>query len=53
MVSTRVSVFQYHPGINLEVAALNTGEILKQTDSGQIDLGYVFGRHPSARLWIR
>ncbi len=43
-------LFTQHPGLTLEVAALNTGDILKQVSSGFIDLGYVFGSHIEPKL---
>ena len=46
-------LFQNYPGLNLEVAALNTREILKQTARDKIDLGYVFGRHEDDRFEFR
>ncbi|HCY87339.1 MAG TPA: hypothetical protein DHV36_19555 [Desulfobacteraceae bacterium] len=38
------------PGLSLEACALNTVDILKQLKSGDLDLGYVFGRHGDSRL---
>ncbi|MCG8619177.1 MAG: LysR family transcriptional regulator [Desulfobacterales bacterium] len=42
-----------YPGLSLEAAALNTGDILKQLKSGDLDLGYVFGRHEDSRIDFR
>ncbi len=43
-------LFQKYPDLNLEVATLNTREILKQVGNGSIDMGYVFGRHTDSRF---
>ncbi len=46
-------LFLNYPNLNLEVAALNTREILKRTAREDIDLGYVFGRHEDSRFEFR
>ena len=46
-------LFHRYPDLNLEVVALNTREILKQVNTGAIDLGYVFGSHSDVRLEFR
>jgi len=46
-------LFLNYPHLNLEVAALNTGEILKQTARKDLDIGYIFGRHEDSRFEFR